>query len=95
MQEMYRVLNLRSKLESGQAVLEARWTAPNYHTGIYGDVVKSQTVNIRLSVNGYRICVSHRMLKQDGSLPTEPDPKYIPVAELTPPLRPGFLPKHP
>lgn len=82
MRDLYRVLNLREKLESGQAVLETRWTAPNYHTGVYGDVVKSQTVDIKLTVNGYRICVAHRMLKQDGSLPTEPDPKYIHVDEL-------------
>jgi hypothetical protein len=82
MRDLYWALNLKDKLESGQAILEPRGKiALDYHTGIYGDPIKSQLVNIKLSVNGYRICVAHRMLIE-GSSPTEPDPKYFQIDEL-------------
>ena len=81
MQDLYRVLNLMDKLKSGQAILEPRPTKINYHTGTYGDQITSQIVDIKLSTNGYRICVAHRMLI-DGSPPTEPDPKYIHIDQL-------------
>lgn len=82
MRDLYRVLSLRDKLATGQAILEPLGkSTPDYHTGDYGDRVKSQMVNITLSVNGYRICVAHRMLI-DGKPPTEPDPKYIRIDEL-------------
>ena len=82
MRDLYRVVNLRDKLASGQAILEPRGkSALNYHTGDYGDSVKGQMVNITLSVNGYRICIAHRMLSA-GKPPTEPDPKYIQIDEL-------------
>ena len=82
MRDLYRVLNLRDKLESGQAILEPRGKSVlNYHTGIYGDEINSQMVNITLTANGYRICVAHRMLIE-GAPPTEPDPKYIQIDEL-------------
>ena len=81
MQDMYRVLNLRSKLESGQAVLERRKLG-DLHIAEYGDEVRSETLNIKLAINNYRICVAHRYLKPDGSPHTEPDPKHIHVDEL-------------
>ena len=81
MRDLYGVLNLRDKLKSGQVILEPRPTRINYHTGTYGDEVTSQMVDIKLSANGYRIGVAHRMLI-DGSPPTEPDPKYIEIDEL-------------
>ena len=82
MRDLYRALNLRDKLATGQAILEPRGqSALNYHTGDYGDRVKGQMVNITLSVNGYRICIAHRMLLA-GKPPTEPDPKYIQIDDL-------------
>ena len=80
MRDLYDTLNLRSKLESGQAILELRDAGPE-HIGQYGDLLRSQTFNIRLSVNDHKICVAHRMLRNDGSV-TEPDPKYIHIDEL-------------
>lgn len=80
MQDLYRTLNLRSKLDSGQAMLELRSTGP-VHVGEHGDLLRSQIFNIKLSANDYRICVAHRMLKNDGSA-TEPDPKYFHIDEL-------------
>lgn len=80
--DLYHALDLSGKLESGQAILESRYIQRDFHTGIYGDEVKTEMLNIRLASNGFKICVAHRTLKKDGSPATEPDPKYIRIDEL-------------
>ena len=81
MRDLYRVLNLRDKLESGQAVLEVRPTRGKFHIGEFGDVLRTQMVNITIVLNGYTICVAHRMVNIDGEPLTEPDPKFIRIDE--------------
>ena len=69
--ELYRVLDIRSKLRNGQAYEENRRVMRS----------GSRMVNIRLTVNDYLICIAHRFLGPDG-LVTGPDPKYFHIDNL-------------
>ncbi len=69
--ELYRVLDIRSKLSNGQAYEENRRAMRR----------GSRMVNIRLTVNDYLICIANRFLRPDG-LETGPDPKYFRIDSL-------------
>ena len=52
------------------------------HPGDYGDIVRSQMVEIKLTINDYCICMAHRMVDLDGMAISEPDPKYFYIDDL-------------
>ena len=82
MRYIYRVLNLSEKLENGQADLIVRPTKHKLHIGDYGDLVRTQILDIKIASNGYTICVAHRMVDVNGEPLTEPDPKFIHIDDL-------------
>ena len=80
--DLYRALNLRAKLNNGQAYLQVRRTSKNHPGGDFPNDVRSKIVDIRLTVNDYRICVAHRYVHLDGREYLEPDPKSIRIDAL-------------
>ena len=83
--EVYRVLNLRDKLETGQAYIEVRHTHPHQPDGDFPAGTRGQIPNLKLAVNDFRICVAHRfVVVLDNFRPLgQPDPKRIDIDELS------------
>ena len=79
--ELYRTLNLRIKLNEGQAYLESRQTSSKPPPGDFPEDARSQMVNIKLTVNDYLICIAHQYVRPNGPL-TGPDPKYFQIDDL-------------
>jgi len=80
--DLYRVLNLSDKLNNGQAYVEVRRTSGRPPQGNFPVGTRSQMVDIRLTINDYRICVAHRYVLRTGEQVTGPDPKYIRIDDL-------------
>ena len=80
--ELYAILDLRNKLSSGQARINERRTSKQ-RPGREGEgQVRSQIVEIRLTVNEYLICLAHRMIDENDHPLTEPDPKSFRIDDL-------------
>ena len=81
--EIYGVLNLRDKIESGQAYLETRRNHRRQPDGDFPPGTRSEMVNIRLSINDFLICVAHRYITDQGRSYTQADPKRINIDDLS------------
>ena len=80
--ELYRILDIRRKLEDGQAYLEeirviSRNPKGNFPPGTY-----SRMVRIRLSINGWVLGYAHQYISAGGVGGTGPDPKMIRVDDV-------------
>ena len=79
---MYRTLDIRRKLDSGQAYIEVRRIMAGALRGNFPPGTRSQMVNIRLTINNWLLCKAHHYVNADGSDYTEPDPKWIGVDDV-------------
>ena len=80
--ELYRILDIRRKLELGQARVEearvmAGSAAPSFPPG-----TRSRMVRIWLTVNDWFLCYAHQYVSVTGNATTRPDPKWIAVDDI-------------
>ena len=80
--ELYRILDIKRKLELGQArVEEARVMAgsagPSFPPG-----TRSRMVRIWLTVNDWFLCYAHQYVSVTGNATTRSDPKWIAVDDI-------------
>ena len=80
--ELYRVLDVRRKLDTGQAYTEVRRTMAGPLRGSFPPGTRSRMVRIRLRVNDWFLCYAHQYVNADGSDHTGPDPKWIRVDDV-------------
>ena len=80
--ELYRVLDIRRKLNTGQAYTKVYRTMASPRRGNFPLGTRSQMVEIRLTVNDWILCYAHQYVNADGSDYTGPDPKWIRVDDV-------------
>ena len=80
--ELYRVLDVRRKLNTGQAYTKVYRTMASPRRGNFPPGTRSQMVEIRLTVNDWILCYAHQYVNADGSDYTGPDPKWIRVDDV-------------
>ena len=80
--EIYRMLDIRRKLASGQAYIKLRKFNPGPPLGNFPEGTKGRSVDIHLTINDWRICVAQHYVLPDGTDHTEPDPKMIHIDDL-------------
>ena len=80
--ELYRVLDIRRKLNTGQAYTKVYRTMASPRRGNFPPGIRSQMVEIRLAVNDWVLCYAHQYVNADGSDYTGPDPKWIRVDDV-------------
>ncbi len=79
---MYRILDIRRKLESGQAYLEEARVMSERIRGDFPPGTRSRMVRIRLTVNDWILCYAHQYANSAGIGVTGPDPKTIMVDDV-------------
>ena len=82
LRQLYRILDIRQKLDSGQAYVEVRRTMVRPPRGNFPPGTRSRMINIRLTVNDWLLCKAHHYINADGTDYTEPDPKWIRVDDV-------------
>ena len=86
--ELYAVLDIRNKLENGQAYIQPYRTGNQQPNGDFPIGTRGQMVEIRLAINGHLLCRAHRYILGNREI-TGPDPKYFRIDNL----RMGETPK--
>ena len=80
--ELYRVLDVRGKLENGQAYLRHKRLMTGPPKGDWPPGTRGRMVDILLTVNDWKLCVANQFVDADGVELTEPDPKYIQIDDV-------------
>ena len=80
--ELYRILDIRRKLESGQAYLEETRVMSGRISGNFQPGTRSRMVRIRLTINDWVLCYAHQYANSAGIGITGPDPKAIMVDDV-------------
>ena len=80
--ELYRALDIRKKLASGQAYLEEVRVMSRPPSGSFPPGTLSRIVRIKLTVNDYTICLAHHYVSATGADITGPDPKWIAIDDV-------------
>ena len=75
------MLNVRRKLENGQAYLVPKRTGNQQPSGDFPPGTRSQMVEIRLTVNDHLLCRAHHYILGDREI-TGLDPKYFRIDDL-------------
>ena len=81
--ELYRILDIRRKLESGQAYLEEARVMRGPSRGNFPPGTRSRIVRIRLAINDWVLCYAHQYTNANGVGITRPDPKSIIIDDVT------------
>ena len=80
--ELYRILDIRQKLESGQArIVESRVMSRSAGRH-FPPGTRSRMVRIYLTVNDWLICYAHQYVSSTGTPITGPDPKWIGIDDV-------------
>ena len=79
--ELYSVLDIRNKLENGQAYIRPYRTGNQQPEGDFPRGTRGQMVEIRLTVNDHLLCRAHRYILGNREI-TGPDPKYFRIDNL-------------
>ena len=79
--ELYSILDIRNKLRNGQAYIVPNRTGRNQPRGNFPEGTRTQTVDIFLEINDYRIYRAHRYILGAWEI-TGPDPKYFCIDDL-------------
>ena len=79
---MYAILDIRRKLENGQAYLEVIRDMSGRSPRGFPPGARSRMVVIRLTINNFAICYAHQYVSASGIPITRPDPKWIRVDDL-------------
>ena len=80
--ELYRILDIRRKLASGQAYLEEARVMSGSIRGNFPPDTRSRIVRIRLAINGWVLCYAHQYANSAGIGITGPDPKAILIDDV-------------
>ena len=75
--ELYRVLDIRRKLATGQAYIEVGRVSSKPPRGNFPQGTRSRMVRIKLTVNDWFICYAHQYVNANGTDFTGPDPKWM------------------
>ena len=77
--ELYSVLDVKRKLENGQAYIEEARIMAGPPRGGFPPGTRSRMVRIKLAVNDWILCYAHQYVSASGAPLTGPDPKWIRV----------------
>ena len=80
--ELYDMLDVRGKLESGQAYIEEARVMSGPPRGNFPPRTCSRMVRIKLAVNDWVLCYAHQYVSASGTAVTRPDPKWIRVDDV-------------